>query len=264
MGICKINRRKEIKTPETIWQLGIYPIDDAGIPKGIVKMPSGIKKFSQTLFYNNKNIESFVYENPCKINEIEEGAFERSGITHIVIPEGVHVVSARAFAHCEQLTKIEFLGNITAIGDFAFFDCPNLQEIIIPNNDNQYIYNIGTNIFSESYKINQESIQSIINRFSITSISINTSNLLSGLPQLISITMPVDILKNCFSNCENLEEVKILKTVNQIEKITAFSNCNKLKTIYIDKECPVYELVKQICEDNSLEFKVFNTIDEEE
>jgi hypothetical protein len=78
--------------------------------------------------------------------------FESARLRHIVIPDGIQVVSERAFFNCEYLVSVTFVGSslkvieaeafsgcvmpsitfptsLTRIGPFAFRNCPFLRQV---------------------------------------------------------------------------------------------------------------------------------------
>ena len=66
------------------------------------------------------------------ITEIGEGAFEKSGIRSVSIPEGVERIE-RAFGDCLELAEVFLPSTLRIIGDHAFFDCSSLVSIRIPS-----------------------------------------------------------------------------------------------------------------------------------
>jgi hypothetical protein len=64
---------------------------------------------------------------------IVAGAFEGcSGLTGIVIPEGVAKILIRAFARCSGLTSLNLPESCTEIGGTAFGDCSGLTSLQLP------------------------------------------------------------------------------------------------------------------------------------
>ncbi|GAB6392636.1 MAG: leucine-rich repeat domain-containing protein [Treponematales bacterium] len=68
-----------------------------------------------------------------KVTAIGERAFADSGITKVVIPEGVTTIGTAAFTNCASLTDVVLPGSLREIGNYAFGDCPKLKNINIPN-----------------------------------------------------------------------------------------------------------------------------------
>ena len=89
---------------------------------------------------------------PSKINgvtveTIGHGAFERSAVTSVTIPDSVTAILDRAFANCSQLTNISIPNSVTSIGFSAFEHCTSLKSITLPSSLNTIqsyaFYNCG-------------------------------------------------------------------------------------------------------------------------
>ena len=74
-------------------------------------------------------------ELPHSVKTIAPEAFRAcSRLQRISVSGVVTSIGDRAFAECENLTKVEMLPNsVTAIGVQAFAFCPKLKEINLPN-----------------------------------------------------------------------------------------------------------------------------------
>lgn len=60
------------------------------------------------------------YNVPEDVNAIGDFSFARSGLTEVVIPEGVTRIGYGAFYHCDQLASVEIPDSVTEIEPFAF------------------------------------------------------------------------------------------------------------------------------------------------
>lgn len=95
--------------------------------------------FNPTTGTITKYIESdTVVVIPSKINgvtveTIGHGAFERSAVTSVTIPDSVTAILDRAFANCFQLTNISIPNSVTSIGFSAFEHCTSLKSITLPS-----------------------------------------------------------------------------------------------------------------------------------
>ena len=75
---------------------------------------------------------------PSKINgvtveTIGHGAFERSAVTSVTIPDSVTAIPDYAFGFCSQLTNISIPNSVTFIGFSAFNSCTSLKSITLPS-----------------------------------------------------------------------------------------------------------------------------------
>ena len=140
---------------------------------------------------------------PSKINgvtveTIGHGAFERSAVTSVTIPDSVTSIGDNAFGFCSQLTNISIPNSVTDIGFSAFAHCTSLKSITLPS--------------------------------SLSSIS---EALFSGCSQLTTIHIPDSVLSiqsNAFYHCRNLETIRIPVSVTSIGNY-AFDVCPSLMTV---------------------------------
>lgn len=160
--------------------------------------------FDETTGTITKYIESdTVVVIPSKINgvtveTIGHGAFERSAVTSVTIPDSVTAILDRAFANCFQLTNISIPNSVTSIGFSAFEHCTSLKSITLPS--------------------------------SLNSIS---EALFSDCSQLTTIHIPDSVLSiqdYAFGNCISLETIHIPVSVTSIG-VYAFNGCPSSMTV---------------------------------
>jgi hypothetical protein len=70
---------------------------------------------------------------PINLKFIRSAAFESSGLTSIVIPEGVTDIGEGAFAGCTNLTSVTLPRSLKRIGSRVFSECASLVDVIIPS-----------------------------------------------------------------------------------------------------------------------------------
>ena len=68
-----------------------------------------------------------------KVSAIGEGAFRRSSITSVTVPEGVTSIGKQAFYACLSLSKIYLPESLTSIGEQAFYSNLALCDIALPS-----------------------------------------------------------------------------------------------------------------------------------
>ena len=140
---------------------------------------------------------------PSKINgftveTIGHGAFERSAVTSVTIPDSVTAIHDSAFAYCSSLTNISIPNSVTAIGSFAFEGCTKLESITLPSS----LLTISEFLF---YDCSQ-----------LTTIHI---------PDSVS-----SIRTYAFYNCGKLETIRIPVSVTSIGSY-AFDDCPSSMTV---------------------------------
>lgn len=62
-------------------------------------------------------------------NDIGEGAFSESGLTSVIVQEGVTTISEHVFNGCADLTTITIPNSLTTIGGYAFANCSQLNDV---------------------------------------------------------------------------------------------------------------------------------------
>lgn len=71
--------------------------------------------------------------NHLPVTKIGYGAFERSSLQRITIPNSVKEIGSYAFSNCHSLTNVTIPSSVTIIREGAFNDCVTLASINIPN-----------------------------------------------------------------------------------------------------------------------------------
>lgn len=83
-------------------------------------------KIGAWAFYRESAMKNFDF--PEGVSAIEKFAFARSGLTGIVIPEGVTSIGSGAFYHCDSLTDVIIPDSVTTIEKDAFSHTPWLEN----------------------------------------------------------------------------------------------------------------------------------------
>ena len=78
-------------------------------------------------FENCKSLKSITF--PSSLTTIKNGAFSKSGLTSIIIPEGITTIEASAFSSCKSLVSASIPKSATSIGNWIFDYCDNLEEV---------------------------------------------------------------------------------------------------------------------------------------
>ena len=98
---------------------------------------SGHITIPSTVNYNNKSYA---------VTSIGRSAFhDCSGLTSIIIPEGVTSIGNEAFADCSRLTSVTIPKGVTSIGEGVFWGCSGLTSVTIPEG----VTSIGENAFQD-------------------------------------------------------------------------------------------------------------------
>ena len=123
----------------------------------------------------------------------------------------------------EEVTYMNKTRKVTSIRSSAFYECPGLTSVTIPNS----VTSIGNYAFSYCSKLTSVTIPN-----SVTSIGVSAFYGCSGLT---SITIPNSVTRienNAFYNCSGLTSVTIPNSVTSIGNY-AFQSCSGLTSVTI-------------------------------
>ena len=151
----------------------------------------------------------------------------------LICPETMTRITSNEFAHCENLTGVMTLGTVTEIGQFAFFDCSDLENVYIPFNEvkliRTYAFQNCTSLndiyfphvesISESAFADCTNIKSIKFGDGLTSIGMSA---FSGCSQLSDVYLPASVLSinnYSFQKCPNLKTITYYGSVAQWNNI---------------------------------------------
>lgn len=147
-----------------------------------------------------------------------------TGIKIVEIPETVVEIGNYAFLNFKQLEEIKIPNSVKRIGDWSFSWCTSLQEVDIPDS----VEYIGNSAFNMSYNITK------------VKLSNNLTELKSGIfygCSLENIVIPdkvTTIETEAFTNCKKIASITIPNEVINIHSYT-FGGCENLKNINIKK-----------------------------
>lgn len=65
----------------------------------------------------------------AKVVRLGKGAFYRSDVESVIIPEGIVAMGSRVFEGCQKLTSVVFPSSLTMVGNDVFFGCVNLKTL---------------------------------------------------------------------------------------------------------------------------------------
>ena len=143
------------------------------------------------------------------VTAIGECAFIGSGLSGELDLRGVKNIKSGAFNGCE-ITSITIGKNLSEIGPSAFFNCDDLNEIKLSDENDEYVYVDGC----------------LIRR--------SDNTLVLGLASAVIPETVISIGDYAFTYRKNLSEIAIPSSVTAIGSY-AFANCENLKTIEVSE-----------------------------
>lgn len=183
---------------------------------------------------------------PSNVIGGSDGPFEDSGITSVVIPDGVAYIGVKAFFSCRNLAQVTIPDSVTLICDKAFYNCAALRTITLPDSVTTLGSDAGM-VFAHSGLTSITLPKGLTSIESLTfedcerlasvvipeGVSIIGYSAFEGCSALVSVSLPAAIEwigSQAFMGCASLTTVAIPDSVGEIDNIErdAFMFCSKL------------------------------------
>ncbi len=219
-------------------------VDTSNYPNNIVipgKTSDGftITSIGDNAFYGLDLLKSVsLYEN---ITRVGKGAFSHcNNLREVYFSEGLTTIEGNpysydsdtgygAFSHCIKLANIYIPSTVTSIGNYAFYGCSQLKQLMIRPSDD-YEMSIGNGAFARTVIAGRMTLPAKVKNIGkgafqglpITSLIISEGNHLSSISE------------NAFQGCESLASVTIPGNVKTIEA-SVFNGCRSLKTVNLSE-----------------------------
>ena len=110
--------------------LGEYAFSGCKKLKTVV-LPEGFSKIGYSNFSYCPNLKTLKL--PSTVKKIDHAAFSRSGLTEIMLNEGLEYINDGAFSHCNGLKEITLPASLEGVYSGAFENCSNLKTVTILN-----------------------------------------------------------------------------------------------------------------------------------
>ena len=173
-------------------------------------------------------------------------------------------IGEMAFYYCPNVTSIAIPDSVTYLGDGAFCGCPSMTSITIPNS----VTSIGDAVFAHCTSLTSVTIPNSVTSIgdwafredtSLTCVTIPNSvtsigdYAFVGCTSLTSITIPNSVTSigvDVFDGCTSLTSITIPASVTSIGS-GAFIYCPSLTAITVDPHNPAYSSVAGVLFDKS-------------
>ncbi len=211
-GAFEDTKLVKVVLPKNLKLLDSYPFIDCDDLKEVV-IPDGAATVVGNIFINCNNVEHIYFGSDVK--EIRASAVRTQNVRVTISPENETYDSrddCNAVIHTATNTLVSGNGmttippSVTAIGDYAFFQCYGLQHIDIPPS----VVTIGTNAFSSCIKL-----QSVYLTDNVKTIG-KEAFCSSGIEK---IRLPIGLKRiemGTFSRCKKLKSIDIPEGVEVI------------------------------------------------
>lgn len=232
---------ENIVFPESLEEIGDRVFENAAVQK-----LTFLCEYKKGMFEGGTTKELIVTKGD--FGEIKEGYsmigsdfVEMKELEKVTIGPEVTLIGQEVFDGCENLSEVNIEeGKVERIGEAAFRGCKALKEIVLPAK----ITSIGAGIFASSgiAKVTMDGVTEI------------PSAALAGCKNLTSFSFDniKSIGRGSFRDCENLKEVIIPETVEEIQyeyEDSPFENCGAERVVIKN------ELMSTECFDGEVKLK---------
>ena len=170
-----------------------------------------------------------------EVTAIEPRAFENSGLTSVVIQDGVTYIGYNAFGGCNRLTSVVIADSVKVIHTYAFTNC-SLTSVYYQGTVEQWLgisigSNLGRGLPIDLY-FNGELLTELVIPENVTSIRDRAFQSCGSLTSVVIPDSVTSIGVAAFSGCGSLTSVVIPDSVTSIGG-GAFRHCKSLTSVVI-------------------------------
>ena len=173
-------------------------------------------------FMNCSKIAIYYTQN---VTTIGECAFLGSGLSGELDLRGVKNIKKSAFNGCE-ITSITFGKNLSAIEPSAFFNCDDLNEIKLSDENDEYVY-VDDCLIRRSDNTLVLGLASAVIPETVVSIGDYAFAYRKNLSEMAIPSSVTAIGSYAFANCENLKTIEVSESVKSIQSCV-FKSCVSL------------------------------------
>ena len=159
------------------------------------------------------------------VTAIGECAFIGSGLSGELDLRGVKNIKSGAFNGCE-ITSITIGKNLSEIGPSAFFNCDDLNEIKLSDENDEYVY-VDSCLIRRSDNTLVLGLASAVIPETVVSIGDYAFAYRKNLSEIAIPSSVTAIGSYAFANCENLKTIEVSQSVKSIQSCV-FKNCVSL------------------------------------
>ena len=188
-----------------------------------------MNKYGKIVIVNYKGNDAVVdlrkYKTEVPITELSYSVFkDNDKITSVILCDSVLTIDNRAFEACSSLESVTLSKELRSVDFIQFGTCENLKEIIIPEENNNYVYKDGM-FFSKNLK----TLYFVLGDYTEFTIPETVENIDS----------------DAFCGLVNLKKLVVTKSVKELPNgiFTFYYNYYNPENYYYPEELPVEEIV---------------------
>lgn len=212
-SFMKCKNLESVQLPNSLKVIGSYAFNECESLKEI-KIPDSVERIYQCAFADCKKLKSVQLSK--NLTELDDGAFEFTGLTKIVIPDGVKSIGYSTFCFCEDLKEVTLPNSLQSIFGSAFLYCTSLTAVTFPDS----LEYIGGKAFNNCKKLKTVKFG---NR--LQEIADKAFEFCESLNNIVLPNSMKTIAEGAFSGCSALTSVKFGDNITEIGE-DAFAGCS--------------------------------------
>lgn len=180
-----------------------------------VTIPDGITEIADNAFSDASSLSRVEFTSSSSVETIGEGAFQKTGITELVIPDSVQTINDNAFSGT-QIKDLVISDGVGNIGSGAFADAP-IENLTIPADKTGSI----SDIFGTGSSTGSTGLKDNLANLTVTAGTNGTvaGSSFENFGNLASVTLEegvTNVGNNAFNGASSLTDVTIPSSVTNL------------------------------------------------
>lgn len=231
---------RDVMIPESVTSIGVNAFLDCKSLEGVT-LSQNVAAIGGQAFQGCSSLTEIIVDEQNQGYAVGDGILYDKAMTELIccpagktgeaaVAENVKKIGDSAFSGCTGLTGVVLPEGLETIGGYAFWGCSSLQGIVIP----EAVKEVGAYVFQDC-----SSLKSAVIKGCIKGIY---SYVFSGCGSLQELVLPEGmetIGMYAFLDCSSLGEITIPASVNGIDDM-AWEGCENLASITVSSENSTY------------------------
>ena len=119
---------ESLTIPSNVTKIEPWAFRESGLKS--MNIPAGVTSLGEYAFADCKNLEKFTFSDDCELTAIPDCFLCNAvKLDNIALPKNTLTIGGDAFYGCTLMKECKISSKITKIGDYAFYQCNNLNSV---------------------------------------------------------------------------------------------------------------------------------------